>query len=152
MKKTDSNQCLSAIVVGRSDDQLVGFVNQLLSQYQVRFTCCENIYMAVVEMAKSDRSNVLVIGRFSDLSREQGFFLKKTCEKHIFCCCFADKNLRNRQFQISAVNQTNTFIVKEPAEIEEVIKRLLTGSSGPSAFMKDDFLTTKAELDALLGA
>ena len=162
MIKSESIQGLCVIVVGNSRDQLIQYVINLVGGYEVEFSCCDDIYTAVIELAKKTGSNCLVIGRLSDLSKEKGRFLEKTSEKGFGCCCLADKKFTEQQFKISDVNRTHTFIVNEPTEIERVVKTFLPRSgaqsanqkkiNGSSDFMKDEFRTTEAELDALLGA
>lgn len=83
------------------------------------------------------------------------------CEKGYTCCCLADVDLVRKRKQILTAIETGAFIINEPAEIREVVTKLLAGrrdcpprkktNDRATASIKAEFLTTKAELDALLG-
>jgi hypothetical protein len=162
MEKFGSNTQLQAIIVGSSSDGFVRYAADLLTDYEVDFVCCGDVYSAVSELAKGNYDgNVLVIGRFEQLSREGGRFFQKVSENGLACCCLAEWNFARKRKQILAAIETGAFIINEPAEIAEVVTKLPGGSSislpgrkennRTSAFIKDEFLTTKAEIDALLG-
>ena len=161
MEKFGSNTQLQAIIVGSSSDGFVRYAADLLTDYEVDFVRCEDVYSAVSELAANRNGNVLVIGRFEQLSREGGRFFQKVSENGLACCCLAEWNFARKRKQILAAIETGAFIINEPAEIAEVVTKLLGSSSislpekkennKASAFIKDEFLTTKAEIDALLG-
>ncbi len=162
VKESNSNQQLYTIVVGSPADDFVRHTISVLGEYELEYVLCDNVYLAVGRLAKNTRRNVLVIGRLEQLSREEGRFFSRMEGIGLFCCCLAGGGSdRRRRRQILAATQAGAFVVNEPAEIGEIIIKLLAGSlalslemkgrSGPSAFIKDEFLTTRAELDALLG-
>lgn len=158
-----SNVQLRAIVVGSSTDDFVQYTANLLEDYDIEFAHCGDVYSAVGELAKSISGNVLAIGRLEQLSREQGRFFHIASDKGIWCCCLVDGSLIKRHRYLGpelTANQAAVSVINEPAQIEQVITRLLADNlaSSPckkenksSDFIKDEFLTTKAELDALLG-
>lgn len=162
MAKFDSNLQLHAIVVGSTADEFVRHTMDLLGENSVKFVLCRDVYSAAGQLAKNQSREVLIIGRLSQLSREQGRFFNIACENGHTCCCLADGDLAQRRKQILAAMKTGSFVINEPAELGEILMKLLTDSSAcsseenennrASAFIKDEFLTTKAELDALLGA
>ena len=163
MEKFGSNTQLQAIIVGSCTDEFVRCTMNLLGDYDIDFVRCEDVYSAVGELAKNNYDgNVLVIGTFEQLSREQGRFFQKAREKGLACCCLADKNSASKRKQVAAAIETGAFVINEPAEIAEVVTKLLIsnstspsgkkGNNKASAFNEDEFLTTKAERDALLGA
>jgi hypothetical protein len=159
--KAGSNLPLQVIVVGSSADQFVRHTTNLLGDCGLEFILCDDVYSAVGELAKSESRNVLVIGRLGQLSKEQGRLFHMACENGYACCCLADADLVRKQKQILTAIETGAFIIHEPAEIREVVTKLLAGSGDCSpgnkgndkatATIKAEFLTTKAELDALLG-
>ncbi|MCK4752551.1 MAG: hypothetical protein KAS75_03830 [Planctomycetes bacterium] len=153
MKKTNSNQCLHAIVVGSSGDEFIRHTLNLLSSYDIEHVLFEDIYRAFSWLLRDGQEDVLVVGRVERLNKEEGRFLQKVSDRGFSCCCFADKYLAQKQGQVSAAQEKGAFVINEPAEVEDIIKKLLAGSrdSKASTFNKDEFLTTKAELDALLG-
>lgn len=161
MKESNSNRQLYTIVVGSSTDEFVRHTIGVLGNYEVEYALCDNVYLAVGRLAKNTRRNVLVIGRLEQLSREEGRFFSRIDGKGLFVCCLAGGDSARRRKQISAAMQAGALVVNEPAEVGEIIIKLLAGSlalslemkghSGHSALIKDEFLTTRAELDALLG-
>lgn len=160
MQKSDFNQHLYSIVVGSSVDEFVRDTINLLDEYDVEFALCDDAYLAVGELAKNRFGDVLVIGRVGHLNIEQGRLFHIANENNYKCCCFADKNSDQKWKQILAAKQTGAFIISEPAELREIITKLLEDNAAlplnkteekvSSNFNKNEFLTTKAELDALL--
>jgi hypothetical protein len=150
---------LQAVVVGDSDDEFVIYAATLLKGEGITFSCCDDVYLTVAELAKNANENVLIISRLSELSKEQGRFFHIAGEKGCHCCCLAEVNSTCRQ-QFPVVVETGASIINRPAELKEVVAELLANGwicstekkqkKGASAFNKNDFLTTKAELEALL--
>jgi hypothetical protein len=151
---------LQLMFVGGSTDELIGHATNLFNQHDVDFICCDDVYSAVGELAKSKRPNVLIAGRIGQLSKEQGRFFHIVREKGYRCCCLVDRNMiRPKELVLTAI-ETGAFVINEPAEIEDVVMKLLSGNGeyAPGKkggrrrthFFKDEFLTTRAELDALL--
>jgi hypothetical protein len=155
----DKTLQLQLMFVGGSTDEFIRHVMNLSDRHSIDFICCDDVYSAVGELAKSERPNVLVAGRIGQLSKEQGRFFHIVREKGYRCCCLADGDT-NRQRDVLAANETGAFIISEPVEIEDVVRKLLSGNGecAPgkrggrrrTQFFKDEFLTTRAELDALL--
>ena len=142
---------LGGIIVGSASDEFVKHTTKLLREREIEFVLCESIYMAVVELVESTGRNTIVVGRFERLNAEKGQFFQKLHKAGHTCCCLADRN-SPRLRKIG----TDITVVNEFAEIEAVIEKMLERdlkSLGKkrAALIKDDFITTKAELDALLG-
>ena len=155
MKDTDSSQQLQAIVIGNSTDEFVRYAIDLLNNYSIEYSQCEDIYSAVGRLAKDSQNNVLVIGCCEQLSREQGQFFRKANENGWLCCCLANRNLTHRQ--APTAEQTAVLVIEEACEIKGILEKALTnnvkkGQKLSAEFIKDEFLTTRAELDALLGS
>ena len=160
MSKGDSNLPLLVILVGGLADGFVRQAKNILERLGVEFVLCDNVYSAVGDLAKIESRNVLIIGRVGLLSKEQGRFFHIARVKGYRCCCLADRDLVGRQKLILKAIESGAYLIDKPAEIEEVLMKLLAGGkirfSGEkenrraSGFLKDEFRTTKAELDALL--
>jgi hypothetical protein len=158
--KGNSNLPLLVILVGGLADEFVRQAKDILERLGVEFVLCDNIYSAVVDLAKRESPNTLIIGRVGLLSKEQGRFFHIARVKGYKCCCLADRDLLRRQKIILKAIESGAYLIDKPAEIEEVLMKLLAGGKIPfsgkkenrraSGFLKDEFLTTKAELDALL--
>jgi hypothetical protein len=159
--KADSNLPLQVIVVGSSADEFISHTMRVLGNHSVEFVLCDDVYSAVGELARSESRNTLVIGRLGQLSREQGRLFHMACENGYTCCCLADADLVRKRKQILTAIETGAFVINEPAEIGQVVTKLLAGGADCSlgkkakdqatACIRTEFLTTKAELDALLG-
>ena len=153
MKNSNSNQDLHAIIIGNSGDEFVRHIIKLLGIYEIEHVLCGDIYRAFSWLLRNGRGKVLVVGRIEHLNREEGRFLQKVSDGRGLCCCFADKHLTRRQERILAVEEKGAFVISESKEVEGILKKLLVGKKSnvkASTFNRDEFLTTKAELDALL--
>ena len=151
---------LSAVVVGDFSDRFVQQVMSIFGDYEIEAVHCRDVYSAVGRLAAGNHNNVLVVGRFAQLNKEQGRFFQLAGEKGLVCCCLAEGDFSAKDRRIPTANG-EVFFIREPAEIEEMITKLLSGDSTPMSERKknkkaalngDDFLATKAELDALFGA
>ncbi len=162
MSKGDSNLSLLVIVIGGLKDEFVSRTMNLLERRGVECVLCDNVYSAVGDLAKRESRGVLIIGRLGLLSKEQGRFFHIARVKDYRICCLVDRDLVSRQKLILQAIELGAYLIEKPAEIEEVLMKLLEGRKScfsgekenrrASGFLKDEFRTTKAELDALLEA
>ncbi len=160
MAKGDSNVPLLVILIGGSADEFARQTRNVLQRLGVEFVLCDNVYSAVGDLAKIKSRNVLIIGRFGLLSREQGRFFDMARANGYRICCFADRELLRRQRLILKAIESGAYIIDKAAELEDII--MTSQQDGyacssadienrrASGFLKNEFLTTKAELDALL--
>ena len=159
MAKGNSNLPLLAILIGGLSDKFVRQTKIILESLAVEFVLCDNIYSAIGDLAKIDNQDVLIIARVGLLSKEQGRFFHIARAKGCRICCLADRELLRRQKLILKAIESGAYLIDKPAEIEEVVMKLLACDKvrftpeqvkhRASGFLKDKFLTTKAELDAL---
>ena len=148
---------LLAVVVGGYSDRFVQQMLGIFSDYEIETVHCENVYSAVGRLAANNRSSILVVGRFGQLDKEQGRFFQMADEKGLVCCCLAEGGSAEKNRQTSATGEI--FFIQEPVQIEEMITKLLSDDSAlrperknnkkAPALDRDDFLATRAELDAL---
>jgi hypothetical protein len=158
--KGNSDLPLLVILVGSLADGFVRQAKIILERLGVEFVLSGNIYSAIGNLAAIDNQNVLIVGRFSMLSKEKGRFFHLARVKGYRCCCLVDRDLLRRQKFILKAIESGAYFIDKAAGIEEVLMKLLTGDKisssadiekrKTSGFHKDEFLTTKAELDALL--
>jgi hypothetical protein len=160
VSKGDSNLSLLVVLIGGLADDFVSQTVNLLDRLGVEFVLFDNVYSAVGDLAKRESRDVLIIGRIGRLSKEQGRFFHIARVKGYRCCCIVGRDLvRKRKLILKAI-ESGAYLIDKPAEIEGVLMKFLAGGkmrlSGEkenrraSGFLKDEFLTTKAELDALL--
>lgn len=148
-----------AVVVGDSDDEFVIYAAMLLEGEGITFSCCDDVYSTVAKLAKEANEIVLIIGRLSELNKEQGRFFHIAVEKGCYCCCLAEAKSTWRQ-QLPVVGEMGASIINRPAELKDVVAELLANgwicSAGKKqekrtpSFNRNDFAPTRAELDALL--
>ncbi|MHC4123991.1 MAG: hypothetical protein ACYSSI_10490 [Planctomycetota bacterium] len=150
-----------AMVVGSQTDGFVTYAARLFRDYEFKFVVCDNIYSAVARLVDYKDGNVLVIGRIECLSVEGKRFFEKLSERKSLCCCLAEMNSVQKYLEkISAIG-TEAIVINQPSELKEVLERVLEGSlsiksdnaikTEPLNFKEEEFLTTKAEIEALLG-
>ena len=160
MPKGNFKLPLLVILVGSLTDEFIRQAKIILERLSIEFVLSGNIYSAVGDLATIDNQNVLIVGRFSLLSKEQGRFFDRARMKGYRCCCLIDKDVLRRQRLIIKAIESRAYLIEKAAAIEQVLMELLSGNKVPfsaekekhkaSVFLKDEFLTTKAELDALL--
>jgi hypothetical protein len=157
--KDNSNLPLLVMLVGGLADGFVRQAKIMLERLGFEFVRCDNVYLAIADLAKIENRKVLVIGRIALLGKEQGRFFHIARTKGYRICCFADRDLLRRQKLILNAIESGAYVINKIAEIEEILTTLLADgnlcSSGKkenrraSGFLKNEFITTKAELDAL---
>ena len=108
-------------------------------------------------MAKTN-GNVLIVGRIEQLSRENGRFFHISGKKKAWCCCLTETNSARQYLRSLSMIGTDAFVINEPAEIEDVLARLLQAGGMGAAVSRDkpmvmnrDIRLTSEELGALLG-
>ena len=159
MAKGNSNLPLLVMLVGGLADGFVRQAKIILERLGFEFVICDNVYSAIAGLAKIENRNVLVIGRIALLGKEQGRFFHIARDKGYRICCLVDRDLLGRQKLILKAIESGAYVINKTTEIEEILITLQQGSklcsSGikenrrASGFLKDEFLTTKAERDAL---
>ena len=162
MKVFGSGRRLRAVVVGDNDDFVI-FVKNLLDVFGIEYLICADVYFAISEIASNGWHEFLVFGRLENLGVEGLRFFDKCHEIGARCCCLVHGSIMGREKEVVAVTQGGGYVAIEQAQVEEVLKSWVSQSvklklqqkakeQKKPAFMKEEFLTTKAELDALLGS
>ncbi len=162
---------LQMIAVGSSSDEFVRVVLNLSGRYDLDTVLCEDVYSGVCKLGEA--LGGVVVGRQEELGREDGRFFDIARMYGFTCCCFVDKGVAGRQRELVKAMERGVVVVTELREIDELLMDLANrsgvhksrvrgdGRRGPtdrpasgrtSGFSKDEFLMTKAEMDALLGA
>ena len=151
MNGKENKESLRAVVIGMPDDEFIGYVSAMLQEYEIEKISCQDVYSAVVELAKTGWQDIFIVGRMERLAWEKGRFLQKAAEHNAACICLWPKGDVRETY-----NGADTVkIITEQGPFEETLKSLL-GCGGESCvkdgkqFNANQFLTTKAELDALL--
>ena len=160
MSNDDSDLPLLVVLVGGLKDEFVRLTKNIIERLGIEFLLCDSVYSAVGDLVKIESPNVLIIGRLELLSKEQGRFFHIARINGYRCCCLADRDLVARQKLILKAIESGACLIDKPAEIEQVLMRFRAGGDirssaekenrRASGFLKDEFRTTKDELDALL--
>lgn len=159
------------IAVGSSSDEFIRAVLNLSGRYGLDAVLCEDVYSGVCKLGEA--LGGVVVGRHEELSREDGRFFDIARIYGFTCCCFVDKGAAGRQQELVKAMECGVLVVTELGEIDKLLMDLVNRSDahksgargdggrglvgrsaagGASGSLKDEFLMTKAELDALLGA
>ncbi|MBN2272670.1 MAG: hypothetical protein JXN61_18800 [Sedimentisphaerales bacterium] len=155
---------LKVIVVGSSADGFVRDVLNLSNGCGVDTIFCEDVYSCVSKLGRS--AGGLVVGRLDELSREDGRLFDVARMYGYKCCCFVDRNIAGRQKELLKAMERGALLAAEVEQIGEMLMKLSDKNNTPestartdgpatgatSSFFKDEFLITKAEMNALLGA
>lgn len=145
------------MVVGSLTDEFVKQTAGMLGGGGIECVVCEDVYSAVGVLARAQDGDFLVVGRFEELSKERGRFFRIAGERGCRCCCVVDGELVRWRKELLAAVQAGAFVVEEPAQVQEVVSKLLVsdvnrrvGESGSLNFIKDEFIVTEDEVRALL--
>lgn len=160
MKKKDFNIYWEVVVIGSSSDNFVRYAINLLGNCGIRYSHCSDVYCAVEALSKIDCVNGIVIGRFDELNREQGRFFQMAGERGFSCWCLIDSNPQRQWGQVRAAIEAGAFVISKPEQIREAAAKLPVKRAGSPpdekvsrtacGFIKDEFIASDAELDALL--
>ena len=155
---------LQVIVVGSSADGFVRDVLNLSNGYDLDTVPCEDVYSCVSMLGRSVGG--LVVGRVEELSKEDGRLFDVARMYGYKCCCLVDRDVAGRQKELLKAMERGALLAAEAGQIGEMLMKLSDRNSaadstgrgdGPpagatSSFFKDEFLITRDEMDALLGA
>lgn len=170
MEEINHGNLSLAVLIGGLNDEYVRFSAGILAEYEIQSVFCENVYSAVALLAKNGAEKVLVVGKLSELSRENARLFDISRRYGYICCCLADKQVEE-EIAVSA----GCYLINDESEFEEVFRNLFGGEqvgevgaepvefdSGSTMstgnredlvgeFNRFDFAPSRAELDALLG-
>ena len=145
----DINKNLFVVIIGSSADSFIQSISKITSKYEIEHVFCNDIYSAAAQIAKNQFKNLLVIARFENLKKENEWFLKISCQKNITCCC-----IKNGTFSRRSKNMNLRFI-GQLEEIEDIFSELTADRINcpkpvSNKFLKEQFMATHEEIDALL--
>ncbi len=159
--ETDSVITFGTVLIGNSADGFIRIAEELLGKYGINSIVYESVYSATGRLLR-DGIRKLVIGRIEDLSVEGRRFFEKLGEKGHFCCCLAEGECVRKYLEKISVISTQAVVINEPLELKEVLAKVISGSliskrikneeKSSSDFMKEEFITTKEEIEELLGS
>lgn len=146
MENLTPNSTLSALVVGSSRDQFVGFAIGLLGKYGFECDLCGDLYAAVARLANVRGTGTLVIGRLGRLSAEKGRLFRIAAARGIVCCCLADGDPVRRRKQVLDALQAGAYVISDPEEVGRVVAEILTGrGNGSSQTVQETSQGSKTE-------
>ncbi len=156
----DSAVGLQAVLVGKESDEFIRYVRSVLEDFEVRHLVCEDVYTAVGRLAKLEGADVLVVGRFEDLSKKGGRFFEMARQRRYICCCYVEGERIFRGKGVFEAAQAGALILQKPSQAEQVISKLLARAVGSSiekeagenvsGLIADEFRLSEGELEALL--
>ena len=159
MGKNGNNVKCRAIVVGQAAEEFVGETSELLESCGICTGCCDNVYAGVAWLATAGDGDVLVIGKLSALSLEDGHFFGIVAANGFSCCCVVDGDSTDEQLCVA--RSAGAWIVNCCGEIRPIatdwlkrcraLGRSKKAGAQTAASEKEKFRITRTELDALLG-
>lgn len=150
MSSFDSRENGQIVIVGRYRDDFVRYVKDFCRLNGFAAVYHENAYSAVCHLSRTDKKVVAVVGRFEQLSIENGRFFEKANEGIFVCCCLITENTTGISRNILSAIEKGVLVINEPMHIEAILKRLVE-KPVQSLFDENKFRISQAERDALLG-
>lgn len=157
------------VVVGDPAGPIVSAVQRLAREGEVDVAACDNVYAAVVRIARATGRRVLVVGARRDLAREDNAFLQMATARGIRCCCLLDPADRSAREELLGALRVGVTVLGDVQDIRGLLPEWLgtppagdaehstrdAGSAGCPARATDgesyeEFRATAAELNALL--
>jgi len=153
MTRRSSGRDSLVIVVGDPEQDFVREMVRVTRECGLEPARCDDVYAAVVTTAGGGDRPTLVLGRMSDLSRENGRFFPLAAANGVRCCCLLDPSPAARQGPVCAALQAGTLVVAAVGEVRALLQDWLAEGRRPNphALPQDDLHATEAELSALLG-
>ncbi len=145
------------VIVGDSRCEFVRAMVRLARDCQIQAVRCEDVYFAVVAMARAGGRPVFVVGVLRELAREKGRFFRIAEANAQRCCCLVDPDPSLDAEAILAAIRTGMCVVGAVEEVEPVLTDWLSGGGrrsrhkGLDGLRDEDLHATEAELIALLG-
>jgi len=159
VKNRESGQQVHVIIIDSSADEFVRRTLKLVSDCEIDYELCPDIYSAAAQLVTNHKRNIFIIGRFEALNKEAGWIFRKADEGDVCCCCLACSAASRRK--AAAFKGAGIFVVSELEDVEaEVMKVLQTGFAfaprigkrSSVVFNREQFAASRAEIDALLDA
>jgi len=159
MRVRNSSTQLEAVIVGSRPDKFVEYALKLFDRCAIDYVLYDNLYAAAARLAQKKGRNVVVVGRMQQLSKEAGRLFEKIRKYGMSCCCLAEKLPAGDRKAVLAAMQAGTRIISTPVETVGVIEGLLADNvkrrdkmkaSRRTTFIREEYLTTGAEIEALL--
>jgi hypothetical protein len=154
MVEGDPGHRLCVIVVRELREQVVAEVTRVAADYEVDVTLCDDVYGAVVVLARSTGSCALTVGRLRELARENGRFFRVAARNGARCCAWLDEDDPAERNVVLSVVRAGASVIDRIEEIGGVVENWLarTGCHGDGTGATDQqWRASEAELNALLG-
>ena len=150
------DRCLMAVGdLGRTaGDELA----RLAQEHEIAICSREDLYSAVAELAARSSGRTLVIGRLSELTRENSVFFSIAARNGAACCCLQPADGPSNGSDVVAAVQAGARLIAGNGDLAHAIEEWLaadrvadTTSLNDLGLADEEFRTTQAELSALLG-
>ena len=150
-----------ALVIGAESDMFIRNCLRMLDTFGIESMYCTDIYSALAKILKAKERDIIAIATSSTFNTDHGRFFNIASKYNCICICLEDTGSAKRYMQSLAAISTEALVVNQPGEIEAIITSVVNGGIAfksvagekmkSSSFIKEDFLTTTAEINALLG-
>ncbi len=151
------DRCL--IAVGDLDPTAAGDLVRLAGEYEIGLAGCADSYTAVAALAARSGRSTLVVGRLTELTRENAAFFSIAARNGARCCCLRKCDGFSDHERVVAALQAGAYLVNGNGDLAAAVRDWLAAETRRAeaqaarrpAHGDDDFRTTDAELSALLG-
>jgi hypothetical protein len=132
---------------------------RLAGEYEIALATCDNIYMAVAELASQPERPTLIVGQLEELTRENGVFFPIAARNGARCCCRLKANEPSDCAAMTVAVQKGARLISGNGDLAVAIgdwlaagpNRAVVPAADERECADEDFRTTQAELSALLG-
>lgn len=143
------------VVVAAAHDALAAATTRLAAEYELDVRRCDDVYEAVAEVALSRDRCVLVVGRLTELAKEDRRFFAIMARRGARCCALLEAAMAVGPNVVPTALHTGVFLVGTMGEIKGVLDAWLADAGCPSSeatiCLDEECRATEAELNALLG-
>jgi len=152
----NDNINFGAIVIGGRADNFIARSINILSTNGIDHHVCVDIYQAYSKLLTDQCwQRTLIIGRLTNLARENGRFLIKTAQHGCLCCCLVGEQFNSKVLEMISRSDVEAFAIRHADEVVEVIQKLMNDQTHiplnhTAPDMKDGPLLSEAEIKALL--
>ena len=157
MVEGDSSPDLGLIAIGDAKDVPNQDAVRLADEYELELTVCEDVYSAVAALAARTGKRFLIVGRLRRLASEDGLFFQVAARNGARCLCVLETDRAPDRGEVLAALGAGAQVVGRVEDVRAILEEWLSRNDcdddlpvGRSRAI-EEFRTTDAELDALLG-
>lgn len=140
-------------------DRRSGFMKdmaRLAGEYDLAIAACDDVYSAVLELARDSGRCLIVAGTVRELVRRKSDFFALAKRKGVPCCCLLDRDSDVERDKILAAVRAGAYLAGEAADVRQFFEDQLAAERHRVAngeqedLFSEPFRASEAEIKALL--